>query len=108
MANDRSQNKSNAIGTEISIQKIVAVGATAVLISSKRERVSIYLRNIGTDGSRISLQFSNTQPAADNTGIILNQNEFTIDSNSEGYKCWSGDITAIASTANGVLSVVER
>jgi hypothetical protein len=108
MANDRSQNKANTIGQEISIQKSVNVGLTAVLISSKRERVSIYLRNIGTDGSRISLQFSNNQAPVDNTGIILNQNEFTIDSNSEGYKCWSGDITAICSTANGVLSVVER
>lgn len=105
---DRSINPNNDLGTEISMQKIVAVGLTPVLISGKRRRKSIYLRNVGTDGSRISVSFSNSDTPADGSGIVINQNEFIIDSNSEGYECWNGDIKAICSTANGSLSVMER
>lgn len=96
------------IGTEVTTQQSVTIGATAVLVSSKRARKSIYIRNISAGGQRISLQFSNVDIAVDNTGIILNTNEFIIDSNSEGYKCWSGDITAISSAAGGVITLVER
>lgn len=103
-----STNPNNYLGQEVVVQKVYDVGTSEVLISGKRNRTSIYLRNIGTDGSRISVQFSNVDAAVDGTGIILNQNEFIIDSNAEAYKCWSGDIKAICSTANGKLSVVIR
>jgi hypothetical protein len=107
MANS-SSNPNNTLGTEVSIQKVIPVGATSILISGKKNRISIVIRNIATDGSRISLSRSNSVAAVDGVGIILNQNEYSIDSNSEGYKAWSGDIYAIASTANGSISIEER
>ena len=105
MANAKN---SNMLGQEIVMQKTLTIANTDAIISGKKERISIYLRNISTDGSRISIQFSNVDAAADNTGIVLNSNEFIIDANSEGYKCWSGDIHAISNTGTGVLSIVER
>ena len=106
----KNDNDSIDIGQELVVQKAINVDTTAAgtLISSARKRTSIYIRNISTGASRISIQFSNVDVPVDNTGFVLNQNEFLIDSNSEGYKCWSGKITAICSDANGVLSVVER
>lgn len=105
---ERSLNQDNDIGQEVAIQKVQAIGASSVLISGKKRRKSIYIRNIGTDGSSISLSFSNTTPAAVGAGIILNQNEFIIDSDDQGYKCWTGDIFAIASTASGSITIFER
>lgn len=96
------------LGQEVSRNTAVTVGAAVTLISSAQERKSIYLRNVSAGGQVISLSFSDTVDATAGEGIVLNPNDAVIDSTSEGYKCWNGKITAIASGAGGSLAILER
>jgi hypothetical protein len=88
--------------------EIVTVGATEVLISGKKNRKVIYLRNTSTAGQVITLAFDNINATVAGRGIILAPGEFTTESTTQGYKCWNGDIKAIASAAGATLSVMEQ
>jgi len=85
----------------------VTVGATSVLVSQKQARKVIYIRNVSTAAQVITLALDNFNNATANKGIVLAPGEFFSDSNSEGYKCWDGDIKAIATAASGSLAIME-
>lgn len=92
---------------ENSINTSVTVGATSLKVSYAKKRKSFILRNVSTGGQVISLALANNVVAAVNTGIVLNVNDAVVDSNSGNYQCWSGDISAVASAAGGILSINE-
>jgi len=96
------------LGEELSTEKVVDVGLSAVTISAARKRTMFYLRNVSTGGERISVQLSNNTIPVDNTGVVLEAKDFVMDSSSAEYKCWTGKITAICNGAGGKLSLVER
>jgi hypothetical protein len=96
--------------TEFSRNDTVSVGTTAVRAASPYDdRKVIYIRNISTGGQVITLFFSDSSTAtASGGGIVLNPNDYIIDSLSESYTPWRGPITAISSAASGTLSIYER
>lgn len=92
----------------IAINTSVTVGATSVTVSTARNRKMIYLRNTSTAAQVITIALDNINPAVALKGIVLSPGEFFLDSVSEGYVPWNGDIKAIASAAGATLSVQEQ
>ena len=87
--------------------EIIAVGATAILISTAKHRKNIYFRNSGA--GIITVRFDDKAVAVANEGYILNPNEYISDSDSgSAYEAWDGIITAICSAPGGQLTLVER
>ena len=96
------------LGNESSINKAVAVGDASIEISTPKFRKSYSIRNVSTAAQVINLVLSNTDSAIVGTGIQLNPGESFIDSNSEGYRCWTGSVRAIASAGGGSVAIMER
>lgn len=90
----------------LNVIKSVTIGAASVLVAGKADRKSVYLRNTSTAAQVITIAFDNINAAVANVGVIIAPGEYLLDSNSEGYKCWNGDIKAIASAAGATLSVM--
>lgn len=91
----------------------VSIGTSSSIIAPPRtttpERVSIVIRNVSSNvADVISLAFGDNKQAEANKGIVLKQNESFVDANSEGYKAFQGQISAICATANGSLAIFER
>ena len=91
---------------QINVNKVVTIGTTSVLVAEKSAKKVIYLRNASTAAQVITIAFDNMNAAVAGTGLILAPGEYILDSNSEGYKAWNGDIKAIASAAGAVLAVM--
>jgi hypothetical protein len=96
------------IGAEVSRVDSVAVGTSVVTVSAANRRSMFILRNSSSAGQIISITLSNNINAATGSGIVLNAGDSYAESNSEGFKTWSGKITAIASAASGTLAITER
>jgi hypothetical protein len=88
--------------------EVITVGATQVLISGKKNRKVIYMRNTSVGGQVITIALDNINAVTAGRGIILAPGEFTTESTTQGYKCWNGEIKAIASAAGATLSVMEQ
>lgn len=97
-----------ALQQNIAINTSVTVGATSILVSGARNRKMVYLRNVSTAAQVITLALDNMSPAVALKGIVLAPGEFFLDSVSEGYVPWNGDIKAIASAAGAVLAIQEQ
>jgi hypothetical protein len=97
-----------AYETDSATNTSITVGATSVLISGKKARKLIYLRNTSAAAQVITLAFDNSNPAVALKGIVLAPGEFFLDSLSETYKPWSGEIKAIASAAGATLALQEQ
>jgi len=93
---------------QISRNESISIGTTAVEISPKRKREMIYICNTSSAGQVVYVMFSEAEKASAGKGFVLQPTSTLLDCNSEGYLCWQGTITAIASGANGSVSVVER
>jgi len=89
----------------------ITVGTTAVNISPRKTvsaRRSISIRNSSTGGQVLSVCFSDTENAVANNGFVLSAGQAVIDSSSEGYECWQGNVSVISSAAGAVCSIFER
>lgn len=86
----------------------VTVGATEVVISPKRERKAIYIRNTSTAAQVVTIVFDNLNAVVAGQGIILSPGEYITESTNSGYECWNGDIKAIASAADATLAIMEQ
>jgi len=49
----------------------------------------------------VTIALDNVNAAVVGVGVILSPGEYFVESTSEGYKAWSGDIKAVASAAWG-------
>lgn len=97
------------LGQEQSYPRTQTINAAAeAIVSYAQKRKSIYIKNTSTGGQTISVVFSNETPATAGIGFVLGVNESLIDSDSEGYKCWSGKIRAISSAIGGTIAIFER
>jgi hypothetical protein len=83
-----------------------SVVAAQQILPSKRK--VLYLRNTSTNAADIITLSFEGQAAEANKGIVLKQNDQYVETTSEGFECWQGNITAICETANGKLTVLER
>jgi hypothetical protein len=92
---------------EATRNEAITVGATSQQVANSSNRQAIYFRNDSAAAQVITLNFGG-QPAIANAGIVLSVGQFISDSDSEGYACYKGIVTAIASAAGAVLSVFER
>jgi len=90
------------------INTSITVGATSITVSPARDRKMVYLRNTSTAAQVITLALDNMNPAVALKGLVLAPGEFFLDSVSEGYKPWNGDIKAIASAAGATLALQEQ
>lgn len=87
----------------------VDVGVAAVAVSKNNlGRRMLYIRNSSPAAQVITVTFSDNAIAVANKGIVLKPEEALTDSDSAGYECWKGNISAISDGANGVLTVVEK
>ena len=86
---------------------VVTVGTTSVALTGleTRKRKVIYLRNTGVVAVTINFGAS---PAVLGSGIVLNANEYIMDSNNENYECYQGIVTAISSGAGTTVAIFER
>jgi len=94
-------------------EEIVDVIVTSGVIANQQitgtKRKMIYLRNTSTAvADIITISFTGNAPAVSNKGIVLKQNDQYIEVESEGFIPWQGQISAICTTANGKLTIVER
>lgn len=97
------------MGRGITDNRILSVGINSVKVAENDpQRKVIFIRNNSTAGQVISLIFSNNQQAEAGTGIVLGAGQYIIDSDTEGYECWEGEIHAISSAAGGLISVYIR
>lgn len=96
---DKTRNEQMTITNSVSV--------VSTPVQDGRRRL-ICLRNSSTGGQIISFAFSDTSVAVANSGIVLSQGQSSVDATSEGYICWQGNITAIASAAGAILSIYER
>jgi hypothetical protein len=96
------------IGSEQSTPISQTINNTSTLVSAAKKRNAISIKNTSTGGQVISIMFSNFLEATDGAGIVLQPNEGFIDSNSEGYKVWTGRIKAISDVAGGTIAIFER
>lgn len=88
----------------------ISVGETSQMIAIYRtagQRKVLVVRNTSEDQTVISIAFGDKQ-AQNGKGIILKQNESFTDASSEGYQAFNGAVNAIASSANGKISIFER
>ena len=88
--------------------EVVTIGTTEVNISPKKNRKAIYVRNTSTAAQVVTIALDNINAAVAGTGIILAPGEYFVESTTEGYKCWNGDIKAIASAAGATIAVMEQ
>jgi len=88
--------------------EIITVGATEVLVSGKKNRKVIYGRNTSAAAQTITIVLDNINAAVAGQGIVLAPGEYFLESTTDGYKCWNGDIKAIASAAGATLAVMEQ
>jgi len=88
--------------------QVLTIGTTEVLVSDKKQRKALYLRNTSTVGQIITIAFDNLNAVTAGQGIILSPGEFLTDSNNADYKVWNGEIKAIATAAGATLSVMEQ
>lgn len=87
----------------------VAVAATATSVLPKRvggKRLAYSISNYGA--VVVYLTFSDFQTATSTTGLALQPGQTIADSNSAGYFCWQGAISAIEAGGAGTLSYTER
>jgi len=91
----------------ISRNEKVTVGTTSIQIAPARKRKVILIRNTSSGTQKITICMGFKQ-AVEDEGIVLEPGESITDSNSEGYECWQGIITAISDSAGGQLSIFER
>jgi len=96
------------LGNELAINKAVVVGVDSVEVSNPKFRSSYSVRNVSTSGQVVNIVLSNNDPAVVGVGLQLGVGESFIDSDSEGYKCWSGAIRCIASATAGSVAIMER
>jgi hypothetical protein len=88
--------------------EIVTVGATQVVISPKKERKAIYIRNTSAAAQIVTIAFDNINAVVAGRGIVLSPGEYITESTNSGYKCWNGDIKAIANAAGATLAIMEQ
>lgn len=86
----------------------VTVGTSEVIISTKRQRKTYYIRNSSTGAQVVTIVLDNFVVATAGRGIILSPGEFILDSKSYGYDCWNGDIKAIANAAGATVTIMEQ
>lgn len=87
----------------------ITVGTSSTLVSEANpNRKLIYIKNTSTGGQTITVCFSDAKPATLNEGIVLSPGQDIIDSDSMGYECYKGTITAISDASGGQLSIYER
>ena len=91
---------------QLNLNKVITIGTSSLLVAEKSAKKVIYLRNTSTAAQVITLAFDNMNAAVAGTGLIIAPGEYVLDSNSEGYEAWNGQIKAIASAAGATLSVM--
>jgi len=94
-------------------EEIISVGTTSSIISQQQitptKRTLFYLRNTSPNAADIiTISLSGNTAAVANRGIVLKQNDQYVETTSDGFICWQGQINAICATANGALTIVER
>jgi hypothetical protein len=93
---------------EATRNEAAAVDAASVKVCAYNGgRKVIAFRNTSPAGQVLTLNFG-SQPAVANAGLVMSVGQFYIDSDSEGYLCWKGTVTAISSAVGGILSIFER
>ena len=100
-------------GTETCRNEQVAVTTTSIEVSKygnspATRRKMIIITNTSLNAADIITLRLGHEAATAYNGIVLQQNQSWVDSDSEGYQCWQGKIQAICATVNGLLSIVER
>jgi hypothetical protein len=86
---------------------LITVGTSSLVISDANPRSAIIIRNSSTGAQEITINL-NYSSAVLNYGIVLKSGESFSDSDSAGYKCYQGVITAISSAINGQVSIFEK
>lgn len=92
---------------------LISVTTTSRILCDQRfptiPRKVLYVRNSGTAGELVTVHFGKDSAAVLNTGITLKNGESYVESNSEGFECWQGQVSAISDAAGGVsVSLMER
>jgi len=85
----------------------VTVGTTSINISPKKKRKTVYIRNISTGAQVVTIALDNVNVAVVGVGVVLSPGEYFVESSSDGYNAWTGDIKAVASAAEAMVSIME-
>jgi len=85
----------------------VTVGTSSVHVLDKKDRKALVLTNRSTGAQVITINQGETAAIA-NEGIILAPGQSYVDSDSGSYMCWRGNVQAISTAADAILSIFER
>jgi len=95
-------------------QEIVPVANASTVIcnetNNESRRKVLYFRNTSLNADEIiTISFGSRNPAVDNVGIVLKQNDQYIETTGDNFEVWQGEITAICAVASpGNLTVLVR
>lgn len=94
-------------------QERIPIGTTSVVACEQKApnvaRKVLYLRNTSPNATDIiTINLSSNEPAVANVGIVLKQNDQYVETTSEGFVCWQGQVNAICATIDGQLTILER
>lgn len=85
----------------------IAATATQVLPMTSPPRTRYVITNMSVGGQVITISFGQSKGPVLNEGIPLGAGDVIMDSDSEGYECFKGEINAISTAAGGILAVFE-
>ncbi len=87
---------------------LISVGTTPVLVSlnTQDKRTMTSIVNTSTAGQTITLSMG--QQTTANQGLVLYTGGTWSESDDSGFKCWGGEIWAVADAALGQVSIQER
>lgn len=90
----------------------VSIGTSSIVIANPRfstkPRKAIVIRNTSDNADDIITIALGQASATNGNGLVLRQNDSFSDSTESGYLCHQDFISAICSTANGKLSIMEK
>ena len=86
----------------------VTVADTSGKVLEAQERKFLYIRNSSSAGEKITLVLNNSVAAVSNEGIVLSPGQAFVETDSESFKCWRGEVQAISDVAGATISISER
>lgn len=108
MATTEVLNQEGSLTGVLTRNDTVSVGTASVnVLQTTKNRTMFAVANTSGAGQVITLHIGFGVAVA-GQGIVLSAGQTYIEANGEGFICYQGVMTAIASAAGGTVSVVER
>jgi len=84
------------------------ISTTSTKVLNEQERKFLYIRNSSSGAQIITVVLNDNLPAESLKGIVLSPGQAFVETDSESFKCWRGQVQAISDVAGATLTISER